>query len=80
MGLQGKNISDSQLMDLNNNPQVNQLMDQMKSKNFQQNILEGLKAMQGKKGANKNVGSSIGQLEALFQMLNMQGAMGQNSP
>jgi hypothetical protein len=80
MGLQGKNISGSQLLELNESPQVNQLMNQMKSPNFQQNILEGLRQMRGKKGADKKIGSSINQLEALFQMLNMQGAMGESQP
>ncbi|MCO4783494.1 MAG: zinc ribbon domain-containing protein [Candidatus Cloacimonetes bacterium] len=80
MGLQGKNISESQLLELNESPQVNQLMNQMKSQNFQKNILEGLKQMKGQKGADKKIGSSINQLEALFQMLNMQGAMGGNQP
>ncbi|PCJ20417.1 MAG: hypothetical protein COB02_05120 [Candidatus Cloacimonadota bacterium] len=81
MGLQGKTISNNQLLELNESPQVNQLMNQMKSQSFQKNLLEGLKQMKGSKGSsNKKMDSSINQLEALFQMLNMQGAMNLDQP
>jgi hypothetical protein len=74
LNLQGQNIDSSQLMELNQNPQVQQLMQQMKSTDFQQQLLEGLRMLAPSSNNSSGMESQIKQMEGLFQMLNSAGS------
>ncbi|MBW7874955.1 MAG: zinc-ribbon domain-containing protein [Candidatus Cloacimonetes bacterium] len=74
LNLQGQNIDSSKLMELNQNPQVQQLMQQMKSTDFQKQLLEGLRMLAPSSNNASGMESQIKQMEGLFQMLNASGS------
>ena len=73
--LQYKNrdVSESDLQRLNQDPQVNQLVNQMKNRNYQQSILEGLRSIGPKGRGSAKHKSQIQQVQMLFELLNTQG-------
>jgi hypothetical protein len=77
--LQGQNIDEDKLQELNNNPQVNQLMNMMKNPAFQKQIMQGLQ-MFGKPGNKKKTNQQLNQLNGLFKMLNQQSTINQSTP
>lgn len=74
LNLQGQNIDSSKLQELNQNPQVQQLMQQMKSTDFQKQLLEGLRMLAPSSNNASGMESQIKQMEGLFQMLNASGS------
>ena len=77
---QNQNISQGQFSALQSDPQVQQLMNQMKSRQFQGQLMRGLRDMQ------KNMKGSQGtkmqgqmqQLQGLFELLNQQSILSQD--
>ena len=78
--LQNRSIDENQLTGLQNDPKVQQLVNQMKSRQFQGQLMQGLRNLQqnmGKGDQNKLTGQ-MRQLETLFQLLNQQSAISQD--
>lgn len=78
--LQNQNIEQNQFMELQSDPKVQQLMNQMKSKQFQGQLMQGLRNLQQNmgKGGQSKLSGQMRQLESLFQLLNQQSAISQD--
>ena len=78
---QNQNINQGQFSALQSDPQVQQLVNQMKSRQFQGQLMRGLRDMQ------KNLKGSQGtkmqgqmqQLQGLFELLNQQAILSQDT-
>ncbi len=78
---QNQNIGDGQLSALQSDPQVQQLVNQMKSRQFQGQLMKGLRDMQKNlKGSQGNkMRGQVQQLQGLFELLNQQSILTQDS-
>lgn len=78
--LQNQNIGESQFSALQADPQVQQLVNQMKSRQFQGQLMQGLKNLQRDLGGGNKakLGDQMRQLESLFQLLNQQSAIAED--
>lgn len=73
MQFQNKSISQSDFSQLQSNPQVQQLMQQMKSPQFQQSLMQTLRQLQpANQGQQQQYQQQLNQIQGLFQMLNTQ--------
>lgn len=78
--LQDQEINENQLQILRANPNVTNLMNQMKSKDFQQKLIQGLMQMQKSLGGDNAsvMQGQTQQIQGLFNLLNNQSLINQS--
>ena len=78
---QNKSISEGQLSAFQSDPQVQQLVNQMKSRQFQGQLMQGLRDMQKnlKGSQGQKMHGQMQQLQGLFELLNQQSILMQDS-
>ena len=78
---QNQSISEGQLSAFQSNPQIQQLVNQMKSRQFQGQLMQGLREMQKniKGSQGQKMQGQLQQLQGLFELLNQQSILMQDS-